>query len=579
MLPSNFRKGTTVTPGKVYLVGAGPGHPELLTVKAVKLLETCDVIVYDRLIQEEVLALAKPSAERIYLGKTVGLHDSRQDEIHELLLAKACEGKTVVRLKGGDPFLFGRGGEEAEFLADHGIPFEVVPGVSSALAAPLSAGIAVTHRDAGSAVAIVTGHEANREHSRLNWPALAGIDTLVFLMGVNSVERIAAELMAHGRSPETPAAMIQMAFWHGEKVVTATLASIASEVRRAGVNPPATLVVGEVVRLRDKLQHSQRDLRRRPDSSSAFEPAPSPEQLLRMATAGIGSQVLRFALATSLFDRLREWKTASDLARELGLNRIGLAEVLECLVSLGLLEGGADGYRNLELATRYLVEDSPQTLRPALLYHGAQTMSLTSVGRYVLNGRKENVAVDGSELRDASCECLARYAVPFVVEKLDLAGLPSGSPGLFVGWGSGPFRELAAERWREIVWETQNPFDGPAAHEPAAAIGANGRRYRAIVLSGLLACCDPQQFGPILMASAQMLESGGLLIVHDSLLASGTLPAPEAVLSAFGRHVTLGGCRNWSQARLESELEAAGLRVVQHDPIPGGTHLIAARAV
>lgn len=568
-----------MTPGKVYLVGAGPGHPELLTVKAVKLLETCDVIVYDRLIQEEVLAIAKPSAERIYLGKTVGLHDSRQDEIHELLLAKACEGKTVVRLKGGDPFLFGRGGEEAEFLADHGIPFEVVPGVSSALAAPLSAGIAVTHRDAGSAVAIVTGHEANREQSRLNWPALAGIDTLVFLMGVNSVERIAAELMAHGRSPETPAAMIQMAFWHGEKVVTATLASIASVVRRANINPPATLVVGEVVRLRDKLQHSQRDLRRRPDASSAFEPAPSPEQLLRMATAGIGSQVLRFALATSLFDRLREWKTASGLARELGLNRLGLAEVLECLVSLGLLEGGADGYRNLELATRYLVEDSPQTLRPALLYHGAQTMSLTSVGRYVLNGRKDNVAVDGAELRNASCECLARYAVPFVVEKLDLAGVPSGFPALFVGWGSGPFRELAAERWREIVWETQNPFDEPAAHEPAAAIGANGRRYSAIVLSGLLACCDRQQFGPILMASAKMLESGGLLIVHDSLLASGTLPPPEAVLSTFGRHVTLGGCRNWSQARLESELEAAGLRVAQQDPIPGGTHLIAARAM
>ena len=121
-----------MTPGKVYLVGAGPGHPELLTVKAVKLLETSDVIIYDRLIQEEILTMAKPSAERIYLGKTVGLHDSRQDEIHELMLAKALEGKTVVRLKGGDPFLFGRGGEEAEFLADHGIPFEVVPGVSSA---------------------------------------------------------------------------------------------------------------------------------------------------------------------------------------------------------------------------------------------------------------------------------------------------------------------------------------------------------------------------------------------------------------------------------------------------------------
>jgi hypothetical protein len=299
-----------------------------------------------------------------------------------------------------------------------------------------------------------------------------------------------------------------------------------------------------------------------------------------MATAGIGSQVLRFALATSLFDRLRAWKTASELARELGLNRIGLAEVLECLVSLGLLEGGADGYRNLELAERYLVGDSPQTLRPALLYHGAQTMSLTSVGRYVLNGRKDNVAVDAADLRNASCECLARYAVPFVVEKLDLAGVPSGSgPALFVGWGSGLFRELAAQRWPEIVWETQNPFDGPVVEEPAAAIGANGRRYRAVVLSGLLACCGRQQFGPLLVASAKILEPGGLLIVHDSLLASGALPPPEAVLAAFGRHVTLGGSRNWSQERLESELDAMGLRVLQRDPIPGGTHLTVASAV
>ena len=135
--------------GKVYLVGAGPGHPELLTLKAAELLQTGDVIVYDRLIQEEVLNLAKPAAERIYMGKTVGRHESRQTEIHELLVRKAREGRTVVRLKGGDPFVFGRGGEEAEYLAGHGVPFEVVPGVSSALAAPASAGIAITHRDAG----------------------------------------------------------------------------------------------------------------------------------------------------------------------------------------------------------------------------------------------------------------------------------------------------------------------------------------------------------------------------------------------------------------------------------------------
>ncbi len=476
-----------MTPGKVYLVGAGPGHPELLTVKAVRLLETSDVIIYDRLVQEEVLTIAKPSAERIYLGKTVGLHDSRQDEIHELMLAKALEGKTVVRLKGGDPYLFGRGGEEAEFLADHGIPFEVVPGVSSALAAPLSAGIPVTHRDAGSAVAIVTGHEANREHSRLNWPALAGIDTLVFLMSVNSVERIAAELMAHGRSPETPAAMIQMAFWHGEQVVTATLATIASEVRRAGINPPATFVVGDVVRLREKLQVSQRDLRRRPDASSAFEPAPSPEQLLRMSTAGIGSQVLRFALATSLFDRLREWTSASDLARGLGLNRMGLAEVLECLVSMGLLEGSAEGYRNLELATRYLVEDSPQTLRPALLYHGAQTMSLSSVGRYVLNGRLDIAAPDPSSMRNASCECLARYAMPFVMEKLDFTSAAGRGVVRWLGQRAFPGRggtAVAGNRLacsQSLRWPASGRSRlGHQRHGPALPRGA------ALGLTGML---------------------------------------------------------------------------------------------
>jgi uroporphyrin-III C-methyltransferase len=240
--------------GKVYLVGAGPGDPELLTVRAVRLLRSGDVIVYDRLIQEEVLALAKPSSEKLFMGKVLGCHTSRQDEIHQLLVEKARAGKTVIRLKGGDPFLFGRGGEEVEYLAEHGVPFEVVPGVSSCLSAPLSANIAVTHRDASSSVAIVTGHNAIGNHERVDWQALSKIDTVVFLMGVHNVKTIAEKLVAAGRSPDTPAAMIQMAFWDGEHVVTGTLRNIASEVRRAGVEPPATLVVGEVVRLRDKLK-------------------------------------------------------------------------------------------------------------------------------------------------------------------------------------------------------------------------------------------------------------------------------------------------------------------------------------
>jgi uroporphyrin-III C-methyltransferase len=565
-----------VTPGKVYLVGAGPGHPELLTVKAARLLETTDVIVYDRLIQEEVLALAKPSAERIYMGKPVGIHDSRQEEVHQLLASKAREGKTVVRLKGGDPFLFGRGGEEAEYLAENGIPFEVVPGVSSALAAPVSAGIAVTHRDCASAVAIVTGHEANREQSRLNWEALAGIDTLVFLMAVHNVGRIASELIAHGRDPETPAAMIQMAFWHGEKVVTGTLASIASEVARAGISPPATLVVGDAVRLREKLKHSQRDLRRRSDSSSHFAPAPAPDELFRMATAGMGSQVLRFALAASLFDQLQQWRTALELAHALGLNTHGLAEVLECLVSMGLVECGAKGYRNLELASRYLMGDSPQSLRSALLYQGAHLASLTAVGRYVLNGRQDGGPLEIHSLRASSCECMARYAAPFVLDKVELA---SHSPVLLIGWGGEAYREMARQRWPGVVFEARNPFDGDGAGEPAKAVGPGDGPYGAVLLSGLLACCDRDQFRPALGSAAAVLRAGGMLVLHDSFLSSDTPSPPEVVLSALGRHVTHGGCRNWSLARLRAELDSLGLQVLRSDPIPGGTRLVTASMV
>jgi uroporphyrin-III C-methyltransferase len=556
-------------------VGAGPGHPELLTVKAVKLLEVSDVIIYDRLIQEEILALAKPSAERIYLGKSVGIHESRQEEIFEMLARKAREGKTVVRLKGGDPFLFGRGGEEAEFLADRGIPFEVVPGVSSALAAPASAGIAVTHRDSASSVAIVTGHEANREQSRLNWSALAGIDTLVFLMAVRTVGRVARELIAHGRDPETPAAMIQMAFWHGEKVVTGTLASIAAEVERGGIEPPATLVIGEAVRLRDKLKHSQRDLCRRPDAASDFEPAPVPDQLLRMATAGMGSQVLRFALATSLFDRLQQWRTASELARVLGLNRTGLAEVLECLVSMGLMEGGPAGYRNLELASRYLRENSPQTLRPALLYQAAHVAPLTAVGRYLLNGREDGAHAENEDLRRQSCECLARYAAPFVLDKLDLA---PHSPTLLIGWGGGFYRELVSQRWPDLALEVCNPFETDGKADPAKTIAAGGGPYGALLLSGLLAACDRDQFGPALESAARVVKAGGLLILHDSFFCSEA-PSPEVLLFALGRHVMRGGSRNWPLSRLEDELRSLGWRVLRTEPIPGGTQLVTASAM
>jgi len=211
------------------------------------------VIVYDRLIQEAVLSFAQPSAERVYMGKPVGRHQSRQDEINELLVRLARAGKTVVRLKGGDPFVFGRGGEEAEYLAECHVPFEIVPGVSSSLAAPLSAGIAVTHRSMASSVTIVTGHECNGK-SHIDWDALARLDTLVFLMAVHNVANIASRLIEHGRSPETPAAMIHLAYWPDHRVVTGTLGTIADDVHAAAIQPPATLVIGEVVALRQRLQ-------------------------------------------------------------------------------------------------------------------------------------------------------------------------------------------------------------------------------------------------------------------------------------------------------------------------------------
>jgi uroporphyrin-III C-methyltransferase len=243
--------------GKVHLVGAGPGHPDLLTIKAAALLKTADVVVYDRLIQPGVLDLAKPEAERVFMGKHLGGPDAAQREINELLVEKARAGKMVVRLKGGDPFMFGRGGEEAAYLVAHAIPFEVVPGVSSAMAAPLRALIPVTHRGVAACVAFATGHEAEEEGTRLDWGALARIPTVVFMMGVGNVRQISTRLIEGGRAGSTPVAIVQQAYWDDERVVTSTLAAVADDVDRLGIRPPATLVVGEVVRLRATLRGSE----------------------------------------------------------------------------------------------------------------------------------------------------------------------------------------------------------------------------------------------------------------------------------------------------------------------------------
>ncbi len=552
--------------GKVYLVGAGPGHPELLTLKAADLLRAADVIVYDRLIQEEVLALSKPSAERIYMGKPLGRHDSRQEEIHELLARKSRQGKIVVRLKGGDPFLFGRGGEEAEYLAEQGVPFEVIPGVSSALAAPMSAGISLTHRKAASAVAIVTGHEAKEEHSRLDWGALARLDTLVFLMGVHNVDRITGRLIESGRSPETPAAMVQMAFWHDERVITGTLADIAERVRDAAVRPPATLVIGEVVRLREKLKDSQRDLRRRPDASSRFEPAPAPDQILRLATAGLASQVLGFALQTALFDRLEEPRSPSDLAAGMSLDAEALGELLDALQALGLLESLPEGYRNLELASRYLRSDSPQSLRPALLYQTTRFNRCEPVSEYARRGRPAAVMVADGDPYFESCECLARFAAPGVAEKFDFG---AHAPVLLIGWGGPAYREALGRRWPGLAFEARNPFVGE--HFPAAQ-----PRWGAVLLSGLLASSDRGQVVETLRAAAARLKEDGLLVLHDAFIPAGALPPPEVVLGALGRRLTRGGCANWSVGRLHDALDELGFGAVRAEPLPGGSILVTA---
>ncbi len=246
--------------GKVYLVGAGPGDPGLITVRAVQVIKEADAVVYDNLVSEDVLALAPRGAEMHDAGKSGGRHKLEQDEINELMVSLANEGKTVVRLKGGDPYLFGRGGEEAEHLASRGIRVEVVPGVTSAVAVPALAGIPVTHRDFSSAVTIVTGHESpTKKGSEVDWARLAKLrSTIVVLMGVKNLPDIASTLVREGRPASTPVAIIERGTSEEEAVVTGTLGNISRKAKAAGVKPPAIIVIGDVVRLRKRLLEGRR---------------------------------------------------------------------------------------------------------------------------------------------------------------------------------------------------------------------------------------------------------------------------------------------------------------------------------
>ena len=250
----------SASPGIVYLVGAGPGDPGLMTTRSLELIVAADVIVHDRLIPRDSLAVARPDAELIYVGKEPGAASVPQEGIAELLIEKAREGKLVVRLKGGDPFVFGRGGEEAEALADAEIPFEVVPGVTAGVAAPAYAGIPVTHRDDASAVAFVTGHEdPEKEDSALNYEALARFPgTLVFYMGVKALPKISEALIAAGRDASEPAAVVERGTLPGQRTVSATLEGIAEAAADAGIRPPSVTVVGPVAARRERIAWLER---------------------------------------------------------------------------------------------------------------------------------------------------------------------------------------------------------------------------------------------------------------------------------------------------------------------------------
>ncbi len=246
--PLRARRG-----GSVYLIGAGPGDPGLITVKGLQKLRSADVVMYDALVNPALLEEAPFGSERICVGKRGGGHGVAQDTINALLVGRARAGSTVVRLKGGDPFVFGRGGEECEALHAAGIPFEIIPGVTSAVAVPAFAGIPVTHRRYASAFAVVTGHECDGA-SDLDWEALSRLPTLVVLMGLHRLREITRRLMAHGADPTTPAAVVTDGTSPLQRTVTGTIATIAALTEEASLQPPGIIVIGKVAELHNRLR-------------------------------------------------------------------------------------------------------------------------------------------------------------------------------------------------------------------------------------------------------------------------------------------------------------------------------------
>lgn len=258
--------------GEVYLIGAGPGDPELMTFKALRLLQQADVVVYDRLVSPEILDMARREAERIYVGKRERWHRMPQAKISELLTQLAKEGKKVARLKGGDPYIFGRGAEEAELLAENGIPFQVVPGITAAAGCAASCDFPLTHRDYSHSVSLVTGHQqAGAE--KIDYARLAKSgDTMVFYMGIKNASEIQRELIKHGVNPQIPAAIIENGTRANQKITVTTLDNLSETIAQNRVKPPALLVVGEVIKVREKLHQLQAEFARKQQAGQTEEP-------------------------------------------------------------------------------------------------------------------------------------------------------------------------------------------------------------------------------------------------------------------------------------------------------------------
>lgn len=303
----------TAAPGTVYLVGAGPGDPGLITVRGLELVRTCDVVAYDRLVSPRLLAEVPAGAEQVFVGKRPGETHSRQVVADAMLISRAKEGKSVVRLKGGDPFVFGRGGEEASLLRDASVPFEVVPGVSSAIAAPAYAGIPVTHRGLSSSFVVLTAREEGEGSGTEITPLTVGAETIVLLMGVSALGEVARRLIAGGRDPAEPAASIEWATTGRQRVVVATLSTIAERAAGEDLKPPATTIIGPVVSLRTSLQwFEERPLL---GTQVAVTRPRAESHLLTARLTELGAEVVDLPLIE--IEEVGEWEAIDDAVASL----------------------------------------------------------------------------------------------------------------------------------------------------------------------------------------------------------------------------------------------------------------------